>query len=407
MKLKKSTLKPNETIQINGSKSISNRLLILEQLFGNLLIENLSDSEDTFVMRKALESDSEIINIHHAGTAMRFLTSYFAIQEGKTIILTGSERMKQRPIKPLIDALKTLGAEITYVEKEGFPPLKIVGKKLEKNSLTIPANISSQFISSLMLIGGKLEHGLEINLLGEITSRPYLEMTLKILRNAGISNSWDGNLIKIFPDVQTEKSSQLIKFAVESDWSSASYFYSLAAIGREAINLKTFRQYSLQGDSILKEIYWKFFGLDTISEAIENKISLLPDHFFRFPEKVSLNMNDCPDLAQTVCVTATALKIPFEITGLKTLKLKETDRLSALKNELFKIGCICEITEDAIRSIKFFKPNDHISIKTYDDHRMAMSFAPFCLIEELSIENEEVVKKSYPEFWNDLQKVLY
>ncbi|WP_447952174.1 3-phosphoshikimate 1-carboxyvinyltransferase [Chryseobacterium koreense] len=407
LKLKKSTLKPNETIQINGSKSISNRLLILEQLFGNLLIENLSDSEDTFVMRKALESDSEIINIHHAGTAMRFLTSYFAIQEGKTIILTGSERMKQRPIKPLIDALKTLGAEITYVEKEGFPPLKIVGKKLEKNSLTIPANISSQFISSLMLIGGKLEHGLEINLLGEITSRPYLEMTLKILRNAGISNSWDGNLIKIFPDVQTEKSSQLIKFAVESDWSSASYFYSLAAIGREAINLKTFRQYSLQGDSILKEIYWKFFGLDTISEAIENKISLLPDHFFRFPEKVSLNMNDCPDLAQTVCVTATALKIPFEITGLKTLKLKETDRLSALKNELFKIGCICEITEDAIRSIKFFKPNDHISIKTYDDHRMAMSFAPFCLIEELSIENEEVVKKSYPEFWNDLQKVLY
>lgn len=407
MKLKKSTLKPNETIQINGSKSISNRLLILEQLFGNLLIENLSDSEDTFVMRKALESDSEIINIHHAGTAMRFLTSYFAIQEGKTIILTGSERMKQRPIKPLIDALKTLGAEITYVEKEGFPPLKIVGKKLEKNSLTIPANISSQFISSLMLIGGKLEHGLEINLLGEITSRPYLEMTLKILRNAGISNSWEGNLIKIFPDVQTEKSSQLIKFAVESDWSSASYFYSLAAIGREAINLKTFRQYSLQGDSILKEIYWKFFGLDTISEAIENKISLLPDHFFRFPEKVSLNMNDCPDLAQTVCVTATALKIPFEITGLKTLKLKETDRLSALKNELFKIGCICEITEDAIRSIKFFKPNDHISIKTYDDHRMAMSFAPFCLIEELNIENEEVVKKSYPEFWNDLQKVLY
>nr|WP_262908469.1 3-phosphoshikimate 1-carboxyvinyltransferase [Chryseobacterium sp. R2A-55] len=407
MKLKKSTLKPNETIQINGSKSISNRLLILEQLFGNLLIENLSDSEDTFVMRKALESDSEIINIHHAGTAMRFLTSYFAIQEGKTIILTGSERMKQRPIKPLVDALKTLGAEITYVEKEGFPPLKIVGKKLEKNSLTIPANISSQFISSLMLIGGKLEHGLEINLLGEITSRPYLEMTLKILRNAGISNSWEGNLIKIFPDVQTEKSSQLIKFAVESDWSSASYFYSLAAIGREAINLKTFRQYSLQGDSILKEIYWKFFGLDTISEAIENKISLLPDHFFRFPEKVSLNMNDCPDLAQTVCVTATALKIPFEITGLKTLKLKETDRLSALKNELFKIGCICEITEDTIRSIKFFKPNDHISIKTYDDHRMAMSFAPFCLIEELNIENEEVVKKSYPEFWNDLQKVLY
>ncbi|KMQ70710.1 3-phosphoshikimate 1-carboxyvinyltransferase [Chryseobacterium koreense] len=406
MHLKKSTLKPNETIQINGSKSISNRLLILDKLFGNLLIENLSDSEDTFVMQKALESNAETIDIYHAGTAMRFLTSYFAIQEGKTVILTGSERMKQRPIQPLVDALRDLGAEIDYLENQGFPPLKIVGRKLEKSAVTIPANISSQFISSLMLIGGKLENGLEINLAGEITSRPYLEMTLKIMRNAGISNSWEGNLIKIFPNIRTEKNSHLMKFVVESDWSSASYFYALSAIGREAVTLKTFRQYSLQGDSILKEIYWKCFGVDTISEAIENKISLLPDHFFHFPEKISLNMNDCPDLAQTVCVTATALRIPFEITGLQTLKLKETDRLLALKNELFKIGCICEITENSISSTKFFKPNDHISIKTYDDHRMAMSFAPFCLIEELIIENEGVVKKSYPEFWRDLQKIL-
>lgn len=406
MHLKKSTLKPNETIQINGSKSISNRLLILDKLFGNLLIENLSDSEDTFVMQKALESNAETIDIYHAGTAMRFLTSYFAIQEGKTVILTGSERMKQRPIQPLVDALRDLGAEIYYLENQGFPPLKIVGRKLEKSAVTIPPNISSQFISSLMLIGGKLENGLEINLAGEITSRPYLEMTLKIMRNAGISNSWEGNLIKIFPNIRTEKNSHLMKFVVESDWSSASYFYALSAIGREAVTLKTFRQYSLQGDSILKEIYWKCFGVDTISEAIENKISLLPDHFFHFPEKISLNMNDCPDLAQTVCVTATALRIPFEITGLQTLKLKETDRLLALKNELFKIGCICEITENSISSTKFFKPNDHISIKTYDDHRMAMSFAPFCLIEELTIENEGVVKKSYPEFWRDLQKIL-
>lgn len=357
-------------------------------------------------MQKALESNAETIDIYHAGTAMRFLTSYFAIQEGKTVILTGSERMKQRPIQPLVDALRDLGAEIYYLENQGFPPLKIVGRKLEKSAVTIPANISSQFISSLMLIGGKLENGLEINLAGEITSRPYLEMTLKIMRNAGISNSWEGNLIKIFPNIRTEKNSHLMKFVVESDWSSASYFYALSAIGREAVTLKTFRQYSLQGDSILKEIYWKCFGVDTISEAIENKISLLPDHFFHFPEKISLNMNDCPDLAQTVCVTATALRIPFEITGLQTLKLKETDRLLALKNELFKIGCICEITENSISSTKFFKPNDHISIKTYDDHRMAMSFAPFCLIEELTIENEGVVKKSYPEFWRDLQKIL-
>ena len=406
MKLKKSTLKSNQTIQISGSKSISNRLLILNQIFENIIIENLSNSQDTQLLQKALNSDSEIIDIHHAGTAMRFLTSFYAIQDGKTTILTGSERMKQRPIKFLVEALRNLGAEISYLENEGFPPLKITGKKLEKSSVSIPANISSQFISSLMLIGGKLEKGLEIILEGEITSRPYLEMTLKILRNVGIATDWKGYVIQIFPDIQTEKNSQLTKFVVESDWSSASYFYSLCAIGRECINLKSFRQYSLQGDSVLKEIYWNFFGVNTISEAAENKISLLPEHYFNYPEKISLDMNDCPDVAQTVCVTATALKIPFEITGLQTLKVKETDRLLALKNELFKIGCIAEITEDSISSIKFFEPNENISIETYNDHRMAMSFAPFCLIKELSIENEEVVEKSYPEFWEDLNKII-
>ena len=336
MLLKKSTLKSNQTIKICGSKSISNRLLILNHLFDNILIENLSNSQDTELLEKALNSNSEIIDIHHAGTAMRFLTSYFAIQEGKTVVLTGSERMKQRPIKFLVDALKELGSEISYLEDEGFPPLKITGKKLEKSSLTIPANISSQFISSLMLIGGKLENGLKINLEGEITSRPYLEMTLKILRNVGISTNWEGNIIQILPDIQSEKSSQLTKFVVESDWSSASYFYSLA---------------------------------------------------------------------QTLCVTATALNIPFTITGLQTLKVKETDRLLALKNELFKIGCIAEITDDSIKSVKFFAPNENISIETYNDHRMAMSFAPFCLVKELNIENEGVVEKSYPEFWEDLKKI--
>ena len=285
MLLKKSTLKSNQTIKICGSKSISNRLLILNHLFDKILIENLSNSQDTELLEKALNSNSEIIDIHHAGTAMRFLTSYFAIQEGKTVVLTGSERMKQRPIKFLVDALKELGSEISYLEDEGFPPLKITGKKLEKSSLTIPANISSQFISSLMLIGGKLENGLKINLEGEITSRPYLEMTLKILRNVGISTNWEGNTIQILPDIQSEKSSQLTKFVVESDWSSASYFYSLAAIGREYINLKSFRQYSLQGDSALKEIYWNFFGVNTISEAAENKFPCYLNRISIFQKK--------------------------------------------------------------------------------------------------------------------------
>lgn len=409
MLLKKSELIGNQTIEISGSKSISNRLLILHQLFNNIEIKNLSNSQDTQLLEKALNSNSEIIDIHHAGTAMRFLASYFSIQEGKTVVLTGSERMKQRPIKFLVDALRELGAEISYLEKEGFPPLKITGKKIEKNTVTISANISSQFISSLMLIGAKLENGLEIILEGKVTSKPYLEMTLKILRTVGIANHWEGNTIKIEPidsNNHAEKHLQNIPFIVESDWSSASYFYSLAAISRETINLKSFKPYSLQGDSALREIYWKFFGVNTISEGAEAKISLLPEHYFNFPEKIVLNMNDCPDIAQTLCVTATALKIPFEITGLETLKVKETDRLLALKNELFKIGCISEITDDSIVSVKFFEPNENISIATYNDHRMAMSFAPYCLVKEINIENEDVVEKSYPDFWTDLKKII-
>lgn len=407
MKLEKSDLKDNVTIEISGSKSISNRLLILSHLFENtIMIENLSNSQDTQLLQEALSSDAEIIDIHHAGTAMRFLTSYFSLQEGRTTVLTGSERMKERPIGSLVDALRHLGADITYVEKEGFPPLKIIGKRLDKSSVSIPANISSQFISSLLLVGSKLENGLEIHLEGKITSRPYLEMTLKILRSIGLGTQWEGQIIKIFPNIQSEKNSQIIKCISESDWSSASYYYSLAAIGRKSINLKSFRPYSLQGDSDLKEIYWNFFGVNTISQGSESKISLLPESSFIFPEKIYLNMNDCPDIAQTLCVTATALQIPFEITGLETLKVKETDRLVALKNELFKIGCISEITDDSIFSLKFFEPNSQISIETYNDHRMAMSFAPFCLIKELTIENKDVVEKSYPQFWEDLEKVL-
>lgn len=406
MKLEKSILKDNETIAISGSKSISNRLLILSYLFENLTIENLSNSKDTQFLQNALENNADVVDIHHAGTAMRFLTSYFAVQQGKTTILTGSDRMKQRPIQFLVDALRDLGANISYQEKEGYPPLKIVGEKLQKSSVYIPAHISSQFISSLLLIGSKLENGLEINLIGKITSRPYLEMTLKILRNIGISTQWEGQIIQVFPNIESEKSSQIIKCISESDWSSASYYYSLAAIGRKCINLQSFRPHSLQGDSAIKEIYWNFFGVNTISQGSESKISLLPESSFVFPEIISLDMNDCPDIAQTLCVTATALQIPFKITGLSTLKVKETDRLVALKNELFKIGCIAEITEDSITSQKFFEPNERILIETYEDHRMAMSFAPFCLIKELEIENAQVVEKSYPQFWDDFQIVI-
>lgn len=403
MKLEKSQLKENQTIQISGSKSISNRLLILESLFSNIQIGNLSNSQDTSLLKKALSENTEIIDIHHAGTAMRFLTSYYSIQEGKTTILTGSKRMKERPIKNLVTALQNLGVKIEYLENEGFPPLKIKGRKITQEKVDVPANISSQFITSLLLIAGKLENGLEINLVGEVTSRSYIEMTLNILTKFGIKNSFIGNTIKVEP-INHQPST--ISYEVESDWSSASYFYSFAALGRKTIYLKSFYKESTQGDSAIAKIYDEFFGIKTIFNENEHKITLQPDPDFVFPEKIVLDMNNCPDIAQTLCVTAAALKIPFEISGLGTLRVKETDRLLALHQELKKLGTETEFTDLTIKSTSFSEPEDNISIKTYQDHRMAMAFAPFCLIKELQIEDEDVVEKSYPMFWEDLKLIL-
>ena len=385
---------PNE-IQITGSKSESNRLLILQKLFGNIEIKNISNSQDTNLLQKALNSDEKTIDIHHAGTAMRFLASFFTVQEGVEKILTGSERMKQRPIKPLVEALRELGADIEYLENEGFPPLKIKGKKLEKNVVEIPADISSQFITSLILVGGKLKNGLTIKLLGEITSKPYIEMTLKLLSEiSGKSIVLKDKTIQI-PNIKTQKTA----FTVESDWSSASYFYSFSALDRQKITLKNFNKNSLQGDSRIAEIYSQFFGIDTIFNENQQEITLIPKSNFSLPQSIQLNMNDCPDIAQTVCVTAAALKISFEIGGLVTLKIKETDRLSALQNELKKIGCETEITDNSIKSVLYTNPEKNISIATYGDHRMAMAFAPYSLIQEIEIQNPEVVEKSFPDFW--------
>lgn len=403
-KLKKSELKENQTIQISGSKSISNRLLILESLFKNIAIGNLSNSQDTSLLKKALSENTDVVDIHHAGTAMRFLTSYYSIQNGKTTIVTGSKRMKERPIKNLVTALKSLGVEIEYMENEGFPPLKIKGRKITQPKVDVPANISSQFITSLLLIAGKLENGLEINMVGEVASRSYIEMTLNILTRFGIKNSFIENTIKVEPFINHQSS--IINYEVESDWSSASYFYSFAALGRKTIHLKSFYKESTQGDSAIAKIYEDFFGIKTIFSDADHTITLKPDSGFILPEKIVLDMNNCPDIAQTLCVTAATLKIPFEISGLGTLRVKETDRLLALHNELKKLGTETEFTDLSIKSICFNEPEDNISIKTYQDHRMAMAFAPFCLIHELEIEDEEVVEKSYPKFWEDLQLIL-
>ncbi|MPS66503.1 MAG: 3-phosphoshikimate 1-carboxyvinyltransferase [Chryseobacterium sp.] len=404
-KLEQSKLVGNQTIQISGSKSISNRLLILESLFKNIQIGNLSNSQDTQLLKKALSENTETVDIHHAGTAMRFLTSYYSIAEGKTTVLTGSGRMKERPIKNLVTALQNLGVEIEYLENEGFPPLKIKGRKITETKVDVPANISSQFITSLLLIAGKLEKGLEINLVGEVTSRSYIEMTLDILKKFGIQASFVGNLIKVEPFNESNQHS-VVNYEVESDWSSASYFYSFVALGRETIHLKSFYKESTQGDSAIAKIYEEFFGIQTIFTEAEHKITLQPDPNFQFPDKIVLDMNNCPDIAQTLCVTAAALKIPFEISGLGTLRVKETDRLLALYNELQKLGTETEITDTTIQSLSFKEAEENISIKTYQDHRMAMSFAPFCLIKELNIEDENVVEKSYPMFWEDLSMIL-
>lgn len=402
MIIKQSELIDGKNIQITGSKSISNRLLILAHLFGNIDMINLSNSQDTTLLKKAIESDADVIDIHHAGTAMRFLASYLAIQEGRTTVLTGSDRMKQRPIKALVDALRDLGADITYLENEGYPPLKIVGKKLTKNEVNIPADVSSQFITSLVLIGGKLENGLTIHLDNEVTSKPYLEMTLTMLGSIGINAKYQDNSIFIESHSGSLRTNH---YEVESDWSSASYFYSLAAIGRKIVSLKSYKTLSLQGDSVIKEIYWKYFGINTLSDFADNSITLMPENNFESPEKIILDMNDCPDIAQTLCVTASVLKIPFEISGLKTLKVKETDRLVALQNELKKLGVATIITNDTIESVSFGEADQHIQIETYNDHRMAMAFAPVALVSDIEILDENVVEKSYPEFWDDFDSV--
>ena len=388
-------------IQLSGSKSETNRLLILQKLFSNIKIKNISNAQDSQLLIKALNSCKETIDIHHAGTAMRFLTAFFAIQDGGTTILTGSKRMKQRPIAPLVDALKNLGAEIHYIEKEGYPPIKIYGKTTTLSRVKISANISSQFITALILIGGKLENGLQIELIGKITSRPYLEMSLEVLRIVAphLKNkiTFIDNIISI-PNI-TELPHK--DYTIESDWSSASYFYSYVAISHQSLELGNFKRVSLQGDASLVNIYEIFFGIKTQFDDIKQTISLTSTKDFVYPKLIKINMNDCPDIAQTLCVTATALKIHFEINGLSTLKVKETDRLVALQNELLKLGCHTEITNDSIKSTKFSEIEKNISIKTYDDHRMAMAFAPFRYIHPIHIENPEVVEKSYPNFWVD------
>lgn len=390
-----------QAIEITGSKSESNRSLLLQALYHNISISNLSNSDDAEVMQKGLQLSKGVVDIHHAGTAMRFLAGYFASQEGKEITLTGSQRMTERPIKVLVDALRSLGADIVYEKNDGYPPIRIKGKKITKKSVSLPADISSQYISSLLLVAPSLENGLQLELIGKITSVPYIKMTLALLNEIGIESSFEGNIIRVLPKASVEP----INLVVESDWSSASYFYSIVAlseIGTE-ITLSAYKQNSLQGDSVLSRIYQKL-GVQTAFE--ENTIVLRKMNDLK-PESLNLDLSNAPDIAQTIAVTCFGLGVGCHLIGLHTLKIKETDRLEALYAELTKLGASISVTDKDLTLNPADGIHSGVAIDTYNDHRMAMAFGPLALKTTIIINDAEVVSKSYPDYWKDLKQLQF
>lgn len=392
-------LKDSVRVAVSGSKSQSNRLLLLRGVTGaSFSIENLSDSHDTRAMISVLDSTDGVVDIGHAGTAMRFGTAFLAAKPGRETILTGSSRMKERPIAPLVDALRSLGADIRYGEKEGYPPLEIRGKKLTGGDCSIDSSVSSQFITALMLVAPSFENGMRLRLEGKSVSRPYIELTASVLRSVGLDCRVDEEEIIVPAGLHTTAD----KVTVESDWSSASYYFSLAAIGRKKIAVSSYFPHSAQGDSRLVEIY-RHFGVE--AGFRENELTLVPMDGFVAPQCIDLDMEDTPDVAQSVAVTMAALQIKGTLTGLGTLRVKETDRIAALSAELAKFGVGCSSTEDTL-TIESFSPRlADIRLETYQDHRMAMAFAPLALGGPLAVCDPGVVAKSYPRFWDDLEKL--
>ena len=386
------------SLRITGSKSETNRLLLLQALFKGFKLENISNSDDSKVMQEALESTSEVVDVHHAGTAMRFLTAYFSHLEGHEVVLTGSTRMQERPIKILVDALRSIGAYIVYEKVEGFPPIRIKGKKLLGGTISLASDISSQYISALLLLGPVLEKGLKLNLVGKITSIPYIKMTLALLNNIGITTSFKDQLIRVGSVNKIKKINQV----VESDWSSASYFFSIVALAKKAkISLTSFKKASLQGDVVLLDIYEQL----GVSARFEEDILHLKKESKPLPDSIQLDLSKAPDIAQTIAVSCYGLGVGCDIVGLHTLKIKETDRLKALYIELTKLGAKIKVTNESLHLSPHTNFIKNCSISTYNDHRMAMAFAPLALKIPLKIEESSVVSKSYPDFWNDLRKL--
>ena len=391
--------KIHTTIQLPSSKSISNRALIINALGnGTHHPENLSDCDDTRVMIRALNDDKETIDIMAAGTAMRFLTAYLSVTPG-TRIITGTERMQQRPIQVLVNALRELGADIEYVANDGFPPLRITGRELRKDTISLPGNVSSQYISALLMIAPVLTNGLTIRLTGDIISRPYINLTLQLMNDFGVRAEWtDDHQLKVEPQAYHST-----PFYVESDWSAASYWYQIVALSKEAeVTLPGLFKDSYQGDSQVAGIF-RSLGVETI---YKDKTVILKKNG-KSVERLDYDFINQPDLAQTFVVTCALLNIPFRFSGLQSLKIKETDRMAALITEMRKLGYILHETDGSVLSWEGERctTEEHPAIDTYEDHRMAMAFAPTCLaLPEILINNPQVVSKSYPRYSEDLRQ---
>lgn len=392
------------TIALPTSKSLSARALIISALAGTGRVEDLSDCDDTRVMRRALEEEQAVVDIMAAGTAMRFLTAYFAATEGEHI-LTGTARMKQRPIGILVEALRTLGAQIEYTEKEGYPPLRIRGKKLRGGELQLPADVSSQYVSALLMIGPALQEGLTLRLVGEVASRPYIDMTLRLMRTFGAQADWtSSDSICVAPHPYTAG----VTYSVEPDWSAASYWYEIVALSSDpeaCISLPELQRDSLQGDSCVARLFDNL-GVATHYEA--DSIVLHKKETTDLPDCLEIDFTAMPDLAQTLVVTCAMSGRSFHFDGLQSLKIKETDRILALQAELQKFGLSTDCTNHSM----YFKGSPSTAlhsvplIKTYDDHRMALAFAPCALrCGCITIAHPEVVSKSYPSFWEHLRSI--
>ena len=402
LKISGFNINSKKKIVISGSKSESNRVLILKYLFkSDVIIDNLSNSDDTKVLLKALENQTDIIDIHHAGTAMRFLTSLFAVTNKKNIILTGSIRMQKRPVGELVDSLKRLGADIIYEKEIGYPPLRFNGFNQMSKLIELRSDISSQFASSLILVAPYLNDGLQIKLVGNILSKPYILLTCEIMKRFGFSCFINNNEIKIEPN----KKVSIKSYSVESDWSSASYLYSIVALSGVELNLSSFKSNSLQGDSKLSKIY-ENFGVKTYFK--NDEIILKRSQSLRMKRFIELDLVENPDLAQTIIVTSLGLSIHTKLTGLNTLKIKETDRLIALKNEISKFKADVIIDDQSIEIKNFPKIlPENIEIDTYHDHRMALAFAPLSVLVKLVINDYSVISKSFPEYWAILKKLNF